>query len=201
MIISLIESGLMSGTEDALQAYTESFLSKDALKNYFIHLCQVNNASADPIIDALVTILTHPCIFCVCKYGVVLFKNATPYPYTIMNAQQRQLIYQMCSSMRSEIPTFSAFATTNKPLTYVIDNEKIIFNLSIPKIDARIIIMILIECLNIIPHKRNLLFNIILQKLSSKVQLSKELIEFAHLTVQLLEPQLTPQSNDFDEQE
>ncbi len=77
----------MSGTEDALQAYTESFLSKDALKNYFIHLCQVNNASADPIIDALVTILTHPCVFCVFKYGVVLFKNATPYPYTIMNAQ------------------------------------------------------------------------------------------------------------------
>jgi hypothetical protein len=191
----------MSGTEDTLQAYTELFMSKDALKNYFIHLCQMNSASVDPIIDALVVILTYPCVFYVCKYGVVLFKNATPYPYTIMTAQQRQLIYQMCSSLRSDVPTFSAFATTDKPLTFVIEHEKILFNLQIPKIDARIVILILTECLNVIPPKRNLLLNIILQKLSSRVQLSKDLVEFAHLTVQLFEPQLSPQSNDGNKQE
>jgi hypothetical protein len=166
--------------------FQDFFLSQDALKFLFLHMCKLQIESADPILDTLTIMLTRPVIFVVSKYGVNIFKNAAPMPFSSLNNHQRQLIYDMCDSLRSEFPTFSAFASIENPLTYSIENEKIIFNISVNKIDPRLIILNLIEILKSSkPENFTLLFNLILQKLHSKVQLSKEIIDFAHLSSSL----------------
>jgi hypothetical protein len=166
--------------------FQELFLSQDSLKSIFLHMCKLQLDSADPIIDSLIIMLTRPIVFAVSRYGVNIFKNAAPMPFSSLNGEQRQLIYDMCNSLRSEFHTFSAFACLENPLTYSIENEKIVFNVSVNKIDPRLVILNLIEILKSSkPTNFGLLFNLILQKLHAKVQLSKEIIEFAHLSSSL----------------
>jgi hypothetical protein len=182
------------------EEFRELFLSKDALKVFFIYMCKINVESADPILDTLTTILTQPITFCVNKYGLILFKQATPIPFSILQPDQRQLIFQMCSSLSSDVHTFAAFASSINPLTYVVENERITFNVVIPKLDPRVVILMLIECLQIDSKNYTLLFNLILQRLSSRVHLNRELVEFAHFTAKLLDPKKSANGNDGNQQ-
>jgi hypothetical protein len=183
------------------EEFDQLFLNKDALKTFFIYMCKMNMESADPILDTLTTILTQPITFCVNKYGLILFKQSTPIPFSILQPAQRQLIFQMCSSLHSEVHTFGAFLRITNPLTYVVENERITFNVVVPKIDPRIVILMLIECLQTNATNYTLLFNLILQRLSSRVHLNRELIEFAHLTATLLDPKKSADCNNGDQQE
>lgn len=181
------------------EEFARLFLSPVALRNVFVHMCKTNSESPDPIVDTLTTILTHQVQFCVSKYGLVLFKNAPPLPYTIFLPAQRQLIYDMCNSLRNEVPTFSAFALNENPLTYNVENEKIIFNVEISKLDPKTIISILVDCLRETNHYPLLLFNLILQRLNSRVNVTRDIMEFAGHVAQSLEPQQSTQCYDGDQ--
>lgn len=159
--------------------FSECFLTPAALRGYFVFLCKSNVESTDPITDALTTMLTNAVQFSVGKHGLVLFKGAQPLPFSHMDPSQRQLLYDIVSSMRCEIPTYSHFARIDDPLTYTVENERITFNVSLKKLEPKLVFSILLECIAESKHASNLLFNLLVQRLSARVNISRELIDFA----------------------
>lgn len=85
----------------------------------------------------------------------------------------------MVSSFRADEHTFSLFCLEENSLPYSIENECIVINIPKKKIDAKLILKILIDLIFQSKHPSVLLFNIILQRLLSKVSLDKEVLVFA----------------------
>lgn len=163
-----------------MEELEECFLTKGALHNLFVYMCKSNAESHDPITDALVTMLTGVVHFTISKHGLLLLKGAPALPFTHMNPEQRQLLYNVVNSLRCEVPTFSAFALTENPLTYTVENERITLNTPSYKIDHKLIFTILLECIAESKRPSLLLFNLIVQRIGCRVNVSRDTIAFAH---------------------
>ena len=61
--------------------------------------------------------MTEEVRYTVSKHGLLLFKGASPLPFTHMDQAQRHLIYEVISSIRCEVHTYGAFAFGENPLT------------------------------------------------------------------------------------
>jgi len=169
--------------------FAENFLNKHSIRTVFIYLCKSNSESTDPITDTLATILTCPVQYTVSKHGLVLFKGSPAIPFTHMNPSQRQLLYDVVSSMRCEVPTYSAFALNEDPLTFQAENERITFNIPPVKVDPKLMLHIVLELIAESRRPSTLLFNLIIQRLSARVNITKETIAFAnHKSKELLKP-------------
>ena len=163
-----------------MEDFEEKFLNEAALRSYFVYLCKSNSESVDPITDALVVMLTNPVQFTVSRHGLIMFKGAQPYPFTHMDASQRQLLFDMVGSIRCEVPTYSAFALVENPLTFAVENERITFNVNGSKLDPKLVFHMLIELVAKSNRPSHLLFNIMMQRLSARVNISKESLSFVN---------------------
>lgn len=156
-----------------MEDFEAAFLSGDSIKRMLLYLLSVNKSSLDPITDSVVLMLTEPVQYVISRNGLQLFENAPPLPFSHMNADQKQLIYEVVSSLRSEVPTYGPLALVDNPLTYNIENERFVFHVQSRKLDQGLVLGIL---MNMTQNKSELLFNILLQRIGSRVQLSKSLV-------------------------
>lgn len=157
----------------------ELFFDKESLKKFFLYFCNTNSESPDPITDALTVMINSYIEFTVSVRGVYLFKDFMPVPFSVMNSQQKQYIYCMSSSFRASEHTFSSFCRVENALTYSIENECIVIASPKKKIDAKVIITILLELIVQSKQPSILLFNILIQRLMSKITVDKDILMFA----------------------
>lgn len=160
--------------------FEEKFLNKESLRRVLVYLCKSNIESPDPITDALATVLTNPVQYTISKHGLVMFKNAPAIPFTHMDPYQRQLIYQVVNSLRCEHHTYSAFALAENPLTYTLENERITLHIPSVKLDPKVVLHIVLELVAESKHPSPVLFNLLIQRLCSRVNITKEAISFAN---------------------
>lgn len=160
--------------------FESKFLTKNAIRNLLVYLCKSNLESPDPITDALATMLTNPTTYIISKHGLVMFRGAPAYPFTHMDAVQRQLIYNVVNSIRNEYHTYSYFALNENPLTYSVENERITINIPPQKIDSKLVMLVLLELIAESKQPSTLLFNLLVQRLQSRINISKETISFAN---------------------
>jgi len=163
-----------------MEDYEEKFLNQDALRDYMLYACHSNAESSDPITDTLTVMLTEPVQYTVSKHGLIMFKSLPPLPYTHMNPAQRQLVYAVVNSIRCEYPTYSEFALVENPLTYSVENERITLNVPSRKLDPKAVLSILVELVSTSKNQSQLLFNILVQRLCARVQITKDTISFAN---------------------
>jgi len=163
-----------------MEDFEEKFLCHDSLRDYLLYACHSNAESSDPITDALTVMLTEPVQYTISKHGLIMFKSLPPLPFTHMNPGQRQLIYNVASSIRCEYPTYSYFALAENPLTYSVENERITLNIQSQKLDPKLVLLVLVELISTSTHQSQLLFNIMIQRLSARVLITKDAITFAN---------------------
>ncbi len=156
------------------------FLSKESLKTYFVFLCKSNVESSDPITDALVVMLTSSVQYTISKHGLVMFKGSPAFPFTHMHHEQKHLLYQVVSSIRSEFHTYSHFARAEDPLTYGVENERLNIHIPAQKLDPKLVIGVLVDLIATSSKPSTLLFNLMIQRLTSRVNISKDTISFAN---------------------
>jgi hypothetical protein len=160
--------------------FDEHFLNKDFLKRCFVFLCKSNIESSDPITDALATMLTTNIQYSVSSHGLSLFKDAPAFPYHLMNASQRQLLYHVVRSVWSGENTYSGFARTVDPLTFSIRNERIHLHTPPVKLDPKLVVSILVDSIASSKQPSLLLFNLMIQRLTSRVNVCKDTMIFAN---------------------
>jgi hypothetical protein len=134
----------------------------------------------DPITDAAATMLTSNVQFCVGKYGLVLFKGGAAFPYTLMSPSQRQFLYELVHAVGSDIPCHSALSCLENPLTWTIENERILFQMPAEKLDPRVVFAILIECVATSEHGSRTLCDLLVQRLGSRVNIARDTLAFVH---------------------
>jgi hypothetical protein len=156
------------------------FLSNESLQTYFVFLCKSNVESSDPITDALVVLLTSNAQYMISRNGLVLFKGFPAYPFSIMNREQKNLIYQVVDSIRSEVHTYSHFARSENPLTYSVENQKLLIHIPPQRIDPKLVMSMLVHLIGTSSKPSLLLFNLIVQRLTLRVNINKETILFAN---------------------
>lgn len=159
-----------------MEDFQSAFLSRDALRRFILHSCSLNTESPDPITDALVTAMTETVRYTVSKHGLTMFKGISPLPFNRMDAAQRHLIYEVISSIRCEIHTYGPFALAENPLTFSIENERITMNIPPTKIDHALVLSILLDLIKASAKPSVLLFNIMLQRLSARVNITKDVL-------------------------
>lgn len=180
--------------------FTERFLNKNSLRTLFVYLCKSNSESPDPITDALATMLTCPVQYTISKHGLVMFKGSPAIPFTHMNPGQRQLLYDVVSSIRCEVHTYGPFALNENPLTYQVENERISVNIPTQKLDPKLVIQIVLELIAESKKPSTLLFNLLIQRLGSKVNITKDTLTFVNQrSKELLHPQNSTQRHHADE--
>lgn len=150
------------------------------VKKCFIFLCKSNLESADPITDALATMLTTNVQYTISAHGLVLFKDAPAIPFYLMTPSQRQFLFQVISSVWSGEHTYSGFARIVDPLTYSIENERVHIHTAPVKLDPKLVISILLDCISSSKQPSLLLFNLMIQRLTSRVNICKETMVFAN---------------------
>lgn len=156
-----------------------TFFDKESLKKVFLYFCTSNAESPDPITDALSIMISSYIEFTVSVRGVFLFRDFMPIPFSVMNNEQRHLIYHISNSFRAAEHTYSRFCTSENPLTYSIENECIVINTPKKKVDPKLILTILLEMIASSKQPSILLFNILIQRLLSKISVDKEVLVFA----------------------
>jgi hypothetical protein len=152
------------------------FLSDAALRSQFVHMCKAE--THDPITDAAATMLASNVQFCVGKYGLVLFKGGATFPYTLMSPEQRQFLYELVHAVGSDMPCHSAIACLENPLTWTVENERILFHTPPTKLDPRVVFAILIDCVATSEHSSRTLCDLLIQRLGSRVNISRDTIAF-----------------------
>jgi hypothetical protein len=158
----------------------ETFFNEESIKTFFLYFCHSNSESVDPITDAMSFMLNNTLQFIISRRGVYLFKDLGPVPFSIMSDSQRQLIYHISSSFRAQTHTYSGFNRTIEPLTYSIENECIVLHINKKKLDSKLLLTILLELIAESKQPSILLFNVLIQRLMSKIQMDKELLLYAN---------------------
>lgn len=161
----------------------ELFFDKESLKKIFLYFCNSNSESPDPITDALTVMINSYIEFTISIRGVYLFRDFMPVPFSIMNHQQKQYIYHLSSSFRASEHTFSSFCKIENALTYSVENECIVITSPKKKIDAKTIITILLELIVQSKQPSILLFNILMQRLLSRITVDKDILMFAQAEI------------------
>jgi hypothetical protein len=165
-----------------MEDFAANFLTHDAIRRFILYACSLNTESADPVTDTFVTVMTEEVRYVVSRHGLTLFRGASPLPFTHMTAQQRHLIYEVVSSMRCEVPTYSAFARLEDPLTFSVENQRIVFHVKAGKLDHRLVLGILADLVATSKRPSRLLLNIMLQRLGARVHIAKDV--HAHVAEQ-----------------
>jgi hypothetical protein len=156
------------------------FLSEPALRSQFVHMCKTSAEAADPITDAVAAMLMSNVQFCIGKHGLVLLKGGAAFPYSLMSAEQRQFLYELVHAVGSDVPCHSALACLENPLTWTIENERILFNTAPEKIDPRVVFAILLECIATSQHGSQTLCDLLVQRLGSRVTIGRDTLAFVH---------------------
>jgi hypothetical protein len=159
-----------------MEDFEATFLSRDALRRFILYLCSLNTESPDPITDALVTAMTETVRYTISKHGLMLFKGTSPLPFNRMDAAQRHLIYEVVSSIRCEVHTYGPFAYSENPLTFSVENERITVNVPPVKLDHALVLSILVDLIRASAKPSMLLFNIMIQRLSARVHITKDVL-------------------------
>ncbi len=123
--------------------------------------------------------LTQPVQYSISKHGLVMFKGSPAFPFHHMNHDQRHVLYQVVNSFRCQYHTYSAFASTN-PTTYSIENERINIDIPSTKLDPKLVLTILVELIAVSKQPSLLLLNLMIQRLTSRVNICKDTISFAN---------------------
>ena len=155
-------------------------MSEDALRRQFLHMCKTSAEASDPITDAVACMLTSNVQFCVGRYGLVLFKGGPTFPYTLMTAEQRQFLYELVHAVGSDVPCHSALACIDNPLTWSVENERILFHTPPEKLEPRAVFGILVHCVATSKHGSALLCNLLVQRLGSRVNIARDTLAFVH---------------------
>jgi hypothetical protein len=156
------------------------FLSDEALRSQFIHMCKTSAEAADPITDSVAAMLTSTMQFCIGKHGLVMFKGGSAFPYTLMNAQQRQFLYELVHAVGSDVPCHSALACLENPLKWTIENERICFYIPPEKLEQRAVFAILLDCIATSENGSQTLCDLLVQRLGSRVTISRDTLAFVH---------------------
>ena len=160
------------------EEFRAHFLSEAALRSQFVHMCKAE--THDPITDAVAMMLTSNVQFCVGKYGLVLFKGGVAFPYTLMSPHQRQFLYELVHAVGSDVPCHSALSCLENPLTWAVENERILFHLPPEKLEPRTVFSILIECVAASEHGSRTLCDLLVQRLGSRVNIARDTLAFVH---------------------
>ncbi len=158
------------------EEFRAHFLSEAALRSQFVHMCKAE--THDPITDAVAAMLTSNVQFCVGKYGLVLFKGGAAFPYTLMSPKQRQFLYELVHAVGSDVPCHSAISCLENPLTWTIENERILFHTPAEKLDPRAVFAILIDCVATSEHGSKTLCDLLVQRLGSRVTVARDTLAF-----------------------
>jgi len=159
-----------------MEDFQSTFLSRDALRRFILYSCSLNTESPDPITEALVTVMTETVRYTISKHGLTLFKGTSPLPFNRMDASQRHLVYEVVSSIRCDVHTYGPFAYADDPLTFTVENERITLNVAPIKIDHALVLSILVDLIRASGKPSMLLFNIMLQRLSARVSITKDVL-------------------------
>jgi hypothetical protein len=162
------------------------FLNEDALRVFFVYLCHLNKHMSDPITESLVVLLSGKTQFSIGKHGIVILQGTPSLPFMHMDAAQRQLVYEVVSSIRCEWHTYPPFCKYEDPLTYSVENEIITLNHTPKKIDQRVVFQVLLQCIVDSKHPSILLFNLIMQRIGCRISVPRETIMFINEKTQIL---------------
>ena len=162
------------------EIFSELFLQEENLKRVLVYLCKGNPESTDPITDALATMLGGPIQFCVGRFGLVLFKDGAPFPFTLMSQEQRQFLYEIVRGVGSEMPCYGPLAVLDNPLTFTVENERILFHIPKQSLDPKLVFRAMVELINKTRPDSSLLTNLLVQRLGSRVNLSRETLAYVH---------------------
>jgi len=166
------------------ELFTELFLTEANLKRVLVYLCKCNPESSDPITDALATMLSGPVQFCVGRFGLVLFRDGAAFPFSLMDQEQRQFLYEIVRGVGSEMPCYGPLAVLDNPLTFTIENERILFHTPKQTLDPKLVFRVMVELIDESRPDSSLLTNLLVQRLGSRVNLSRDTLSFVHeLTV------------------
>jgi hypothetical protein len=83
----------------------------------------------DPISETARLMLTTPIQLHVSRFGLGLFKGCAVFPFSYMNKDQRQWLFELLSAMGGD-QMHSALQTIDSPLEYVAENDRIFFRAS-----------------------------------------------------------------------
>jgi len=161
-----------------VEQFRELFMSEDALRRQFVHMCKTSAENPDPITDAVCCMLTSNLQFCVGKYGLALFKGGPTFPYTLMSPVQRQFLYELVHAVGSDVPCHSALACIDNPLTWSVENERILFHLPPEKLEPRLVFRTLLDSVATSKHGSALLCNLLVQRLGSRVNVGRDTLAF-----------------------
>jgi hypothetical protein len=162
------------------EQFRDLFLSESALRSQFVHLCKTSAEASDPITDAVAAMLSNNIQFCVGGYGLVLFKGGVAFPYTLMSAAQRHFLYELVYSVGSDTPCHSALACLDNPLTWSVENERILFHMPPERLEPRAVFSILLQCVASSGKGSATLCDLLVQRLGSRVNISRDTLAFVH---------------------
>lgn len=163
-----------------MEDFLKYFLEPEPLRRYFVYICSCVSDSQDPITESLVCLLTGNIQFCLNKQSLSIIQGAPALPFSYMSQDQRNFIYEVTSSMRSEVHTYSAFAREQDPLTYRVENDHIIFKAKVSRLDPKVVIDALTSSILRSNHPSSLLFNLIVQRVGCKYKMTPELVDYAN---------------------
>jgi hypothetical protein len=160
--------------------FADLFLQDENVKRVLVYLCKGNPESSDPITDALATMLGGPVQFCVGRFGLVLFKDGAAFPFTMMSQEQKQFLYEIVRGVGSEMPCYGPLAVLENPLTFTIENERILFHVPKRHLDPKMVFRAMVELVTASRADSTLLTNLLIQRLGSRVNLSRETLSYVH---------------------
>lgn len=159
----------------------ELFLSEDALLRYMIYACQ---RGSDPVINVLYVMLNEELQFVVNHYGLTLYKSLPVFPWTHMDAAQRECVYQLVFHAHDK--QHSAYAVLDHPLKFSVENNHIVFE-GCRRLDGKQVFDLLLRAMRDCKRPSRMLLNIIMQKLSVRMVINKQLLVHVHENVKCLE--------------
>lgn len=152
------------------------FLNPDTLERVFLYMCKTAVTCADPITESVKAMLCNQIQFSVSRCGLGIIKGQPVFPYSFMTTEQRQWVYELVRAISNGDDHHSALARLDDPLTYVVENERIIFR-GTTTLDAKVVFNVLLDCMfkserDI--HRIQLLNDLLLQRIGGRVQITRE---------------------------
>ncbi len=150
------------------------FLTIEPLKRVLVYMC--SGAAADPITETVKSLLTQSVQFSVSRYGLGLLKSGPVFPFSHMNAEQRQHLYELMRAIGGGDDHHSAFACIEDPLTYWVENDRVWFNGTV-SLDPKLVFDALLQCVHDTGRdatRMRLLTSLLLQRIGGKVPLTRE---------------------------
>ena len=157
------------------------FLSKESLLRIMTYMCR---NGTDPIVETLVIMLTKEIQFAVNRYGLVLFKGHV-FPFSYMTPEQRHCLYTLVAHVVDR--QHSAFACVDDPLTFDVEDGHVVFT-PVLRLTFEQVFDVLITALERTKRSSRTLCNVILQKLSSRMTITREKLLYVNEKSKSLSP-------------